>query len=279
MNWIYVGIWTCRPFYVGFGRGWVSDPCRDRPRGGGGSGCWFGGCVLGGCRFSWIQLTISYKAHERAISCRRLFLERSNPSTQSRDRSSSKANTRKASQDAQREDVTTSKFKYPRLQIIIEVKGLRIWIGMHCGSRVTRTNLSTGVERSWILPRHSKICVMMSRSSLRVNYGIQAQTTIDGRRINKESLQKSTATSAARYFILFRSSQRTDSERIIGGHNSQSTIFINAENVRGRLFPPIESKKQISTPFLTVPYRNCRVTLCIVQAVGLMTLIIILTTK
>jgi class 3 adenylate cyclase len=43
----------------------------------------------------------------------------------------------------------------------------------------------------------------------------------------------------------------------------------NASAISGRLFPPVQSKKQLSTSFLNAPYRNGRVTLCVVQAVGI----------
>ncbi|KAL7533230.1 hypothetical protein ACHAWF_004399 [Thalassiosira exigua] len=43
----------------------------------------------------------------------------------------------------------------------------------------------------------------------------------------------------------------------------------DASSVKGRLFPPIISKRQLTTSFLNAPYMNGRVTICFVYTVGL----------
>lgn len=43
----------------------------------------------------------------------------------------------------------------------------------------------------------------------------------------------------------------------------------DAAMVKGRLFPPLPSKKQLSTCFLNAPYKNGRVVICFVHTVGL----------
>ena len=43
----------------------------------------------------------------------------------------------------------------------------------------------------------------------------------------------------------------------------------DASNVSGRLFPPLISKRQLTTCFLNAPYANGRVTICFVYTVGL----------
>ena len=44
----------------------------------------------------------------------------------------------------------------------------------------------------------------------------------------------------------------------------------DASFVQGRLFPPVISKKQLTTSFLNAPYTNGRVTICFVYTVGLL---------
>ena len=51
-------------------------------------------------------------------------------------------------------------------------------------------------------------------------------------------------------------------------NDSSVVIAKNASSAFGRLFPPVISKKQLSTSFLNAPYRNGKVTLCTVQLVG-----------
>lgn len=43
----------------------------------------------------------------------------------------------------------------------------------------------------------------------------------------------------------------------------------DASSVQGRLFPPLTSKRQLTTCFLNAPYANGRVTICFVYTVGL----------
>lgn len=43
----------------------------------------------------------------------------------------------------------------------------------------------------------------------------------------------------------------------------------DSSSVSGRLFPPISSKRQLTTCFLNAPYANGRVTICFVYTVGL----------
>ena len=52
-------------------------------------------------------------------------------------------------------------------------------------------------------------------------------------------------------------------------NDSSEVILKNASSTLGRLFPPVISKKQLSTSFLNAPYRNGKVTLCIVQLIGI----------
>jgi len=177
----------------------------------------------------------------------------------------------------------------------LKFRGLRVRIGMHCGSLGTQTNRSTGRSEYEYVDE----VVDIAEALQGLCHGGQILTTselwnsvcgtIEG---TGKSLNKPQVMDLGEHFLFEVQSPNNDgsmkkvSKRVlqlvphgisfdfeaargrIVNESSKVTIK-NAENVRGRLFPPIVSKKQLSTSFLNAPYRNGRVTLCIVKAVGI----------
>jgi hypothetical protein len=67
-------------------------------------------------------------------------------------------------------------------------------------------------------------------------------------------------------FDFFEARGRRDVPSIDGtmGYEIKNSMLVN-----GRLFPPLNSKRQLTTCFLNAPYANGRVTICFVYTVGL----------
>jgi len=59
--------------------------------------------------------------------------------------------------------------------------------------------------------------------------------------------------------------------REVPSHDGNMRLEVkDSSAISGRLFPPIRSKRQLTTSFLNAPYTNGRVTICFVYTVGLL---------
>lgn len=173
----------------------------------------------------------------------------------------------------------------------LKFKGLRVMIGMHHGHVDTQTEDSTGRIM------YTGETVEVAKTVASLSHGGQILTTSEtwneasgmrerclGRpqvldcgehflfevKVSNGSSTGPTKKVCKRLVQLVPYSMAFDFGAARGRSEAESEVTIkDPTSVHGRLFPPVPSRKQLSTSFLNAPYKNGRVTLCVIQAVGI----------